>query len=704
MPRPIPFDEYYDLASIESLAVSPDGARVAFVTEEFDRDEDESRRSLFVVPADGAGSPHRLTRVANATSPTFSPDGSKLGFLAAREQDVAIAVDGSPDGDQTDETGDRTVDGEVDDESPDEGDGEADDDPDTQVWAFDLDRGGDARQLTTLEEGASEFDWAPDGERIVVAARDPTDEERAYLDRRKEGGPIETERLQHKHDGAGWLDTVRTYLFVVDAESREATRLDDAHDGGGLVTPRGGLQPRWSPDGDRIVFRSYRGERPDDGYAVDLYAVSPGGGDAERLTDGSLWTGAPRWSPTGDRLAFAGSDPDNQYAPTELYVLDGGRIRPVTVDLDRTLARAGTPQWLDEEALLTAVGDEGRTRLVRAAVDGSGVERTFEAQGSDRAIRGLDHADGTVAVLLSHPSEGTDVHAVDVDDLDAAEPDVRRLTAVNDDELARWPTPRCERVTYESDDGTGIEAIVYAPEELDADDPEPRPLVCAIHGGPMSYDEPRFSFADACWTSRGYVVVKPNYRGSTSYGRDFCETLQGRWNSIEVQDVLAGVDALVQRGWADPDRLFCTGFSQGGVLTAYAVTKTDRFAAAAPEHGIYDARSCFGTDDCHVWWENDYGLPWENPEGYAAASSIEDVDEIETPLLVTAGGEDWRCPPSQAEQLYVSVKKRGVPAKLVVYPDEHHDVGDPDRAIHRFEELASWFGRFDPATGDESEN
>ena len=160
--------------------------------------------------------------------------------------------------------------------------------------------------------------------------------------------------------------------------------------------------------------------------------------------------------------------------------------------------------------------------------------------------------------------------------------------------------------------------------------------------------------------------------------------------------MLAGVEELVERGWADPERCFATGFSYGGITTAYLVAASDRFAAAAAEHGIYDFRSSFGTDDCQVWWENDFGLPWENGQDYDASASITDVDEMDTPLLVTAGGEDWRCPPSQSEQLYVSLKKRGVPARLVVYPDEHHALDAPDRAVHRLEQLTEWFERHDP--------
>ena len=160
----------------------------------------------------------------------------------------------------------------------------------------------------------------------------------------------------------------------------------------------------------------------------------------------------------------------------------------------------------------------------------------------------------------------------------------------------------------------------------------------------------------------------------------------------------AGVESLADRGWVDTDRVFGHGFSYGGIAQGFLVTQEpELFTAAAPEHGIYDIRSAFGTDDTHIWMEAEFGLPWENPEAFDASSAILDAGDIETPLLVMAGGEDWRCPPSQSEQLYVAARKQGIDAELVVYPDEHHNIGDPDRAVHRVEKILDWYETHDPA-------
>jgi dipeptidyl aminopeptidase/acylaminoacyl peptidase len=189
-----------------------------------------------------------------------------------------------------------------------------------------------------------------------------------------------------------------------------------------------------------------------------------------------------------------------------------------------------------------------------------------------------------------------------------------------------------------------------------------------------------------------------NYRGFTSYGRAFRETLTGEWGGPEVTDLRAGVDWAVESGRADPDRPFRTGFSRGGVHAADVMTETDRFAAA--EHGVYDLRSSFGIADSRNWLEADFGRPWAEPAACDRSSPIADVGGIDTPLPVTAGENDRRCPSSQGEQLYVSVRRQGVDATFVLYEGEHHAVGAPDRAIHRIKRLTDWFERYDPATED----
>jgi dipeptidyl aminopeptidase/acylaminoacyl peptidase len=210
----------------------------------------------------------------------------------------------------------------------------------------------------------------------------------------------------------------------------------------------------------------------------------------------------------------------------------------------------------------------------------------------------------------------------------------------------------------------------------------------------MWYDTVQFEFDTQYWANRGYMVLMVNYRGSISYGEAFCQSIQGDWGPREHDDVMSGVDYLISQGWTTEAQLYCTGFSQGGIMTNWAVGHTDRFRAAVSEHGMWDYVAAYGTDDCHLWWQDDLGVPWQNPDLYYKIAPVSGLKNIRTPLLITAGEHDWRCPLNQAEELYVALRKRGVPTELVIYPGEHHAITRPSRAIDRLQRIDDWLARY----------
>ncbi len=747
---PFRLGDLYALETTSQPAVSADGKRVAFVVQGYRKKENDRYSSLWVASTDGSAPPHRLTRgFTNESSPAWSLDGRYLAFLSTRENEMEVAVAAAEEEEAQEKEAKEKATAPAAPKPP-----KPDDDkPKAQLWVLDLAFGGEPRQLTKRDEGVSELAWSPDGASLVFVSRDPTPEQQEYLSairgrgKTKDKGPLVIDRVQHKYDGQGYLDDVRTHLFVVDLATRAVRRLSDG--------PCSEAGPRWSPDGKWIVFVSNRTGDPDNNRRADLWLLSPDGKETRRLTFGDVRADAPRWSPDSRHVAFVSSrEPENYYVITRLLCVPveaaepvadlaacvgvgwssvggvvpdlaagpgaGGpaglaghaRVYPVplrptpardlTEGLDRDIM--GEPLWVGPRDLLIEVGDRGQTRLAAASLDGPAAvvfpakDRMGEIYTAAAAGGTATAAGGTVVIDLGRPESGRNLYGLAAADLvsDVRDPKLTRLTGFNDDLLAGRLTARYERIEFRSPDGDAVEAVVALPPGFDPakGGQKPPPVLVFIHGGPMSYDSVGFRFDEQYWSGRGYAVLMVNYRGSLSYGEKFCQSIRGDWGPREHEDVMGGVDELIRRGWGDPERLFCTGFSQGGIMTNWAVGHTDRFRAAVSEHGMWDYVAAYGTDDCHLWWQDDLGVPWQNPDQYRRISPASGVANIRTPLLITAGEVDWRCPLNQAEQLYLALKKRGVPTELVIYQGEHHAITRPRRAIDRLRRVCGWLARY----------
>ncbi|MDA8346975.1 MAG: S9 family peptidase [Thermaerobacter sp.] len=689
--------DVYRHVRLVDVAVSPDGRKVVYVTEQFRRSKDEQMHSIWIVDTDGTHPPHRLTRSGTSdSSPRFSPDGTLLAFLSARPDEVEIA--------------EQQV-------------GKDESEPKNQIWLFDLAHGGEPRQLTRIEEGVEEFSWGPDAHRIVFCSRVPDDEQRKYLKRRRDKdspGPWVLRRTQHKEDGQGYLDDVRTHLFTLDVATRAVQQIS-----GG---PASETHPLWSPDGGWILFTSNRTGDPDNNLRLDLWLMRPDGSDLRRLTFGDVRAESPVWSPDSSRVAFTSPvEPENLsslayplvvdvaaaeptgslaqsigagFASVGGIVADGPVADPVAaarcypVPLRTTAARrlatelpgpAERLSWRDASKVLGLVLDHGQKRLVEWGVDGG--LRILAPQDRQSTIVAFGCGGGSVVAAIDRPETGWTLTSL-------------RETGLQDKPLvspnALWLGERhlgCYRwIEWRDSDGVSIEGLVIVPPQVSGD-PSRLPLLAVLHGGPQWLDMPWFDFERQYWADLGYLVLMVNYRGSLSYGEEFCRTIQGRWGPLEHDDLMTGIDEMVRRGWADPERLYCTGFSYGGIMTNWAVGHTDRFRAAASEHGLWDYSSTFGPDDSHIQWQNDAGLPWQNRERYLKMSPTSGAEHIRTPLLILAGEQDWRCPVDQSEQLYLTLKKRGVSTELIIYPGEHHAVSRPRRAIDRLRRIALWFAQ-----------
>ncbi len=703
-------EDIVDQRFVREVALSPDGRRAAVVVQSFRKREDDRVEHLYVadVTADGPGPLHQLTRgLGHDGSPAWSPDGGQLAFLSTRPDDLDVAA-GKP----ADESG---------------GDEQAEDK--AQVWVLNIAWGGEPRQLTRRAEGVAEFAWAPDGQALVIASRDPTPEQAAYLKTirdKKHPGPLVLNRVQHKFDGAGYLDEVQTHLFVVEVATRTERQLTSG--------PASERQPRWSPDGACILFASNRTGDADNNDRVDLWLVAADGTGARRLTHGDVGARGAQFSPDGRHVAFiTGRHPENSYEVSHVALINvadavsvenlaacvgvgwstvGGvvpdaldgrdpveaarvypaplRATPMRILTEGILGPvAGPLRWIDGEHLWTIAGDHGQWRVL--AVEMAGAQWQFIAPRERiGSVAALDWAGGTGVMIWDRADTAAELWRL----TDGGE--ASRLTAVHDQWLATRGVSVPHWIQFDSPTAGAdrVEGLVFFPPGMTPADASRLPLLVSIHGGTMSFDPPTFAFDEQYWAARGYLVLQVNYHGSTSYGEGFCQSIQGDWGWREHADVMAGVDFVVEQGWADPERLYCTGFSQGGIMTNWAVGHTDRFRAAVSEHGMWDYVTAYGTDDCHLWWQDDMGVPWQNQATYRRAAPESGVASIHTPLLILAGELDWRCPLTQSEQLYLSLKKRGVPTELVVYPGEHHAVTKPKRWRDRLERLDAWLARY----------
>jgi dipeptidyl aminopeptidase/acylaminoacyl peptidase len=559
-------------------------------------------------------------------------------------------------------------------------------------------RPGDAHQLTHLPQGVHEFDWGQTDSQLVVSARDiessPDDPSSDRSD------VIVTEQLHYKSDGSGWMDGRTSKLFIVSTDSHE-TRSIDGTNGGGISETTVGLQPAVRPGRPEVAFVSNRAERPQTSLSLDVSVVNLDQQTVRMVTSDESKSAQLRWSPDGRFLAYNVEPLADPYEPDSLAVFDTelGTVHTPLESLDRSVVFEQPPQWIGSKQLITRYYDGGDTRLADVrfnhgefAVDSLSFEKYDEWTIGEVSV-----TDTLGAFVLTSPTSGTDLFV-------SREPewgsrlDVERQTTANSELLDTHGDqfPSVYRTTTAVDDMV-VESVVYAPPEFDPKAPTPHRTIVSIPGGPLSCELPRYHFDWLFWTSRGYLVVRPNYRGSVSYGRAFAECIRGDWGTKESEDVVSVVEDLISLGWADPESVLLQGFSYGALVGSFALARSDAFAAAALEHGNYDYRSCYGTSDYHGFLETTLGLPWENPEAYERSSLGSAVADINTPTILIAGGEDFRSPMSQSEQLYTALRRRGVPARLLVYARDAHGVST-DRREHRLTKLEQWYERFLPAT------
>jgi acylaminoacyl-peptidase len=645
-------DDVWAWRTVSDPQVSPDGSAVVYVLGWNDRMKDAMYTNLWLAPVDGKA-PRPLTDGPYKDSaPRWSPDGTRIAYVSNRSGKPQIRL----------------------------------------RW---MDTGRET-EITQLEEAPANVAWSPDGRSLAFTARVPAKPEwSVHMPGKPEGAvwappPIVVTRLRWRNDGAGLVRPGYSHIFVVPADGGAPRQISS-----GDFDHRG--EPAWMPDGRSIVASARRSADADYFLEGDeIYSFDTKTSETKQLTNHPGPDEGPVPSPDGTRIAFTGNDYKLQsYLLRKLYVMnaDGSRVRCLSGIHDRDVVQ---PRWSSDSRTVYFLSDDrGGTHLYAARMDGtvrqvtSGVER-FDAYASDGSFTMADN--GRFALVRFTPSGGPDVVTFPVD----RPADSRRLTAVNDSLLEQRALAPVEEITYDSFDGKNIQGWIIKPPDFDP--AKKYPLILDIHGGPHAMYGVEFNQQQQIFAAHGFVVLYTNPRGSTGYGEDFGNIIHTRYPGDDYTDLMRGVDAILARGYIDPKRLAVTGGSGGGLLTAWIIGHTDRFAAAVSQYPVTNWITQVGTSDggyhhAAVWMKS---MPWENADQYLKHSPIFFAANFKTPTMVITGEADLRTPIAESEELYFALKVRKVDAVLVRIPDEPHGIrgAHPSHRIAKIEHILGWIEKY----------
>jgi len=636
--RSLQIDDTFEIRSVRSPSLSPDGRRLAFTVTTRNYEENSSKTRIWMMATTG-GDPFPMTAEAiSSRAPTFSRDGKRLYFVSARNGGKS------------------------------------------QIWFLDLVNGGEAQQLTDLDRGIGAINFSPDEKRLLLTLTDP-DPDKDSEEKWIKGKPWVIDRIQFKEDYTGYLDRRRDHIYVYDIESKKLTQVtsgdyDDS-------------SPAWSPDGETIAFVSNRTEEPDTNYNNSIWLVDADhtdqGKNPVQLTTSPGTEDSPTWHPNGRTIAYV-SAPDvlgSHYATHHLAVIgiDGGEPRLLTEELDRNVS--GLEYSEDGKHIYFQLEDSGEDHIARIPAEGGRITRPISGHIS---AGGYSLAkNGALVARISKPKLPGELFIADQTGL-------RQLTHVNEEFFSQIELGETEEVHFKSHDGLEIEGFITKPPSFDP--AVPYPTLLFIHGGPVSQYRYRFSFEAHLFAANGYVVVRTNPRGSSGYGRDFCFALYQGDGESDYPDVLAGVDHAIELGYSDPDRLGVGGYSYGGILTNWIITQTDRFKGAVSGAGTGLSLANYGHDMYQRWWESEFGLPWETRELWDRTSAFNHIQNVTTPTLFAGGEKDWNVPVQNSEQLYLALRRRGITTQLVVYPGEHHGGWTMPHQRDFMERRLAWYDQY----------
>ncbi len=641
--------EMIKLQRLADPQVSPDGSRVAYAATAIDLAGGKRETDLWLVPVSG-GEPRRVTSSpASDSRPRWSADGKRLAFLSTREGG-------------------------------------------SQAWVLDL-GGGEAHKVTSLATGVDGFEWI-DAKRLLVLTEvfpecgaDDACNAKRLGELGKPSSARAYDELLFRHWDT-WDDGRRNHLLAVPVEGGAALDLTP---GGGDAPPfsLGGEDWSASPDGQEACFS--RKDATDEAWSTnaDVFVVPTAGGAARRVSDAAGYDGGCRYSPDGTLLAWrsqrrAGYEADRW----RLVVMDrrSGAKRTLTEAFDRHVdSFAFSP---DSRTVYFTADEAGRSHVFSVPAAGGAIT-TVLAGGTFGDLSVLPDGKTLVAtqVALTHPTE--------VVRFGADGKGLARVTRANDAFLAAFGLRPAESVTYTGAAGKSVQAWLVKPPDFDPT--RKYPLLVLVHGGPQGAwtDGWTYRWNAQVFASAGYVVFMPNPRGSTGWGQELTDDINRDWGGRAFEDVMKGTDFAEALPYVEKGRTAAAGASYGGYMINWIAGQTDRFRALVSHDGVFDLVSMYGSTE-ELWFpEWEFGGPyWANPEGYTRYNPRDFVKGFKTPTLVVHGEKDYRVPVEQGLAMFTALRRQGVPARLLVFPDENHWVLKPANSVRWYDEVIGWLDRW----------
>ena len=654
-------ERVFDIEYAGDPQISPDGKTIVYVRHSMDRMADMDRGDLWVIDIKSGTHRPLVTGGASAGAPRWSPDGSRLLYNTS-----------------------------------------ANGKPELRVLYIDS---GDSYSLAQLDYGAGGATWSPDGQTIAFTMFDPGKAPSfatpiAAPEGAKWSDPVKVfDDLTFRFDGQGYLKEGATHIFTLSADGGTPRQITEGE--------ADFTSPEWLDNQTLLAVGNEAEDRDLDPLEAEIYAIDLSDRSRTVLTSRNGPDFNPTVSPDGQTIAYLGFDDEiKSYTQSRLYVMDrdGQNVRQLAADLDRSF---GPLVWAPDSKKIYAQTENAGTIDVISVAMNSSVETMVSGMGGTSVTR--PYASGSFSVsntrrpVFAYTAGASDRPA----DVEIAGPriETNRLTDLNGDILPYLDLAAIEEIHVPSShDGLEIEAWVALPPGFTADGSFP--MILEIHGGPNTMYSPFFSSEIQRYAAEGYVTVYANPRGSTGYGEAFAQEIDKAYPGYDYDDLMSVVDELVARDYVDPERLFVTGGSGGGILTAWIVTRTDRFAAAASIKPVINWMTMALAADIGVFVKKYWigAEPWADPEAFLRLSPIRYVDQVVTPTLMMVGEEDFRTPAWEAEQFYTALKQRQIETALIRVPgSSHYIAARPSRLIAKTDNIMGWFAKFDPAKADSDE-